>query len=123
MIKLARMFRLKEIEYAKIININIGSERFILAFLLLIFSCHVVGCIWYFVASLTEDENWNYMDVTTFDKYIVSMYWAVQTVLTVGYGDVIFKSWPTRIFAIVWMLVSVYVFSFAVGSLASFLDR
>jgi hyperpolarization activated cyclic nucleotide-gated potassium channel 1 len=44
-------------------------------------------------------------------------------VLTVGYGDVKYASWPTRLFAVFWMLSSVYVFSFAVGSLASFLDR
>ncbi|CAD8096961.1 unnamed protein product [Paramecium primaurelia] len=123
MIKLARMFRLKEIQYVKVININIGNERFILAFLLLIFSCHVVGCIWFFVATLSEEEDWIYFESHTFDQYIISMYWAVQTVLTVGYGDIKFYSWSTRIFAIVWMLSSVYVFSFAVGSLASFLDR
>ncbi|CAD8107800.1 unnamed protein product [Paramecium sonneborni] len=123
MIKLARMLRLKEIQYVKVINISIGNERFILAFLLLIFSCHVVGCIWFFVATLSEEEDWIYFESHTFDQYIISMYWAVQTVLTVGYGDIKFYSWSTRIFAIIWMLSSVYVFSFAVGSLASFLDR
>jgi hyperpolarization activated cyclic nucleotide-gated potassium channel 1 len=61
------MLRLKEIEYAKVININIGSERFILAFILLIFSCHVVGCIWFFVASMAESEDWVYLQSSTFD--------------------------------------------------------
>lgn len=60
MIKLTRMIKLKELQYIKIININIGSERFFYACLLLLFSCHVVGCLWFFVASISENEDWIY---------------------------------------------------------------
>ncbi|CAD8181323.1 unnamed protein product [Paramecium octaurelia] len=123
MIKIFRMIQLKDLEYIKVININIGSERFLYAFFLLIFSCHVTGCIWFFIASLSEDPDWEYNFLSGYDQYIVSLYWAVQTILTVGYGDVKVYKWPSYLFAIFWMLVSVYIFSFAVGSLASFLDR
>ncbi|CAD8166109.1 unnamed protein product [Paramecium octaurelia] len=123
MVKIFRMIQLKDVQYIKVININIGSERFLYAFILLIFSCHVTGCIWFFIASLSEDPDWEYNFISGYDQYIVSLYWAVQTILTVGYGDVKVYKWPSYLFAIFWMLISVYIFSFAVGSLASFLDR
>lgn len=69
MIKLARMIKLKELQYLKIINVNIGSERFFYACLLLLFSCHVVACLWFFIASFSEGEDWPYIqpNVSQFD--------------------------------------------------------
>lgn len=125
MVKLARMIKFRDLQYFKIINVNVGSERLFFACLTLLLSCHVVACIWFFVASISEDPDWLYAQPTTsaYDQYVVSLYWCVQTVLTVGYGNVEVHSWQCRLFAIFWMILSVYVFSFAVGSLASVLDR
>jgi hyperpolarization activated cyclic nucleotide-gated potassium channel 1 len=77
MFKIFRMLQLKNTEYIKVININIGSERFFYAFVLLLLSCHVTGCIWFFVASLSEDTDWEYNYLSPFDQYIVSLYWSV----------------------------------------------
>lgn len=47
----------------------------------------------------------------------------MQTVLTVGYGDINCISWNERLFAIFWMLLSVYLYSFAISSITSLLER
>ena len=65
----------------------------------------------------------NFPDASTYELYVASLYWTVQTVLTVGYGDIPASTWEDQLFAIVWMLLSVYLYSFAIGSLASLLER
>ena len=47
------------------------------------------------------------------------MYWTVQTITTVGYGDIGGSNNLERLFCSLAMLVGVIAFSFANGSLAS----
>jgi len=52
---------------------------------------------------------------------VLSLYWTVTTITTVGYGDIsITNSWE-RIFCSVIMLIGVISFSYANGSLSSIL--
>lgn len=53
------------------------------------------------------------------ELYAISFYWSVQTVTTVGYGDVGSTNSTERIFCAVIMVFGVIAFSFANGSLAS----
>lgn len=67
-----------------------GFERLIssLSFNLVVF--HVVCCLWITLASTDQDnpDNWilrlGFLDESAFDLYIISFYWTVQTVFTVG---------------------------------------
>ena len=102
------------------------TERLVIAFILLVISCHIFGCLWYMQATFQYAyETWlvNYSTSDNFELYSASLYWSVQTALAVGYGDITAKSWIERLFALVWMLLSVYLYSFAVGALTSLLDR
>lgn len=56
-------------------------------------------------------------------KYLSSLYWAVATVLTVGYGDIHAHTIGERIFSIFWMLIGVIFFAFTIGILTSVLAR
>lgn len=60
----------------------------------------------------------NYMDG---DMYTVSLYWVVQTIATVGYGDVALVNTNERCFAFIIMIIGVLAFSFASGALTSIL--
>ena len=57
-------------------------------------SVHIASCIWYLTAKLDDfsPECWiirnNLSDSSISKKYLASIYWAVATILTVGYGDV-----------------------------------
>ena len=97
-------------------------------FLIIVCFCvHLMGCIWFFSAKLTdfEPDSWvvrcGFMDSSTYEQYIASVYWAVTTMVTVGYGDIAAKTWMEMVFAIVWMFIGVGFYSFTVGSLSSFL--
>lgn len=54
--------------------------------------------------------------------YFLSLYFTIQTVTTVGYGDVNPAHTGERIFVIFLMLTGVMLFSFMSGSLASVLQ-
>ena len=51
------------------------------------------------------------------------MYWAFQTLTTVGYGDFPLTSIPELIFGVAWMLVGVIFYSIIVGSLTSIFSQ
>jgi hypothetical protein len=59
-----------------------------------IFLTHLLACAWFSTAKLREfpPNSWvsikSYQDESNAFKYLVSFYWAFQTVATVGYGDI-----------------------------------
>lgn len=91
------------------------------------FCVHLMGCIWFFTAKIMdfEPDTWvvrcGYIDSPVYEQYLASVYWAVTTMVTVGYGDIAARTWLEIIFAIGWMFVGVGFYSFTVGSLSSFL--
>jgi hyperpolarization activated cyclic nucleotide-gated potassium channel 1 len=72
-----------------------------------------------------ESNTWVYnkgiIDSSTRDSYAVTIYWAFQTLTTVGYGD--FGCYNNYEIAItcVWMFIGVAFYSVVVGSLTSML--
>lgn len=95
---------------------------FLLGFLVL---THISACIWYFIAKLQNfsPESWvyrlGYLDQSYFDLYILSVYWTLTTVTTVGYGDVSSCSTPERFYNLFMMAFGVLMYSFAIGSLTT----
>jgi len=52
-------------------------------------------------------------------QYTVAFYWALQTVTTVGYGDITIKTRNERLFAIGWIIFGVAFYSYAIGNLTN----
>lgn len=57
----------------------------------------------------------------SFQLYVVSFYWTITTITTVGYGDITANNMAERFFCSAVMLLGVISFSFANGSLSSIL--
>ena len=51
------------------------------------------------------------------------MYWALQTLTTVGFGDTTIITPSERMFAIAWMVIGVALYSYAIGLLTNVIER
>lgn len=85
---------------------------------------YFVGCFWYLFCDKMSvyydghdfiNKN-NLENKSAFDKLIISCYFALTTLTTVGYGDYVAVNNSERIFAIFVMLLGVAMFSYVMGS-------
>jgi voltage-gated potassium channel Kch len=60
---------------------------------------------------LDDSEIWH--------TYVAAMYWAMSTMTTVGYGDIVPQHTGERIWCMVGMLVGVTAFAYFMSSVAS----
>lgn len=90
--------------------------------------CHIFACFWHLLAIKTLGiDNWIY-DLNLHDKgiymhYITSLYWVVQTIITVGYGDIKISTLTERVVAMIAMFIGVIFFSVTIGSLTTILNQ
>lgn len=63
------------------------------------------------------------LSLTPIEQYIMSMYFVVTTIATVGYGDIGPKTTAERVFVIGLELFGVSFFSFMSGALSSIISN
>ena len=89
---------------------------------------HLFACIWFFTARMNSfsDLTWvvrkGLINHEPFDQYLWALYWATQTITTVGYGDIPAKTNSEMILSFIWMLVGVGFYSFIIGNFSSFVQ-
>lgn len=101
--------------------------------------CHIITCLWVLSAKFYIDEEnstdgieqtttWMhgsssggdpFYKMSTSMQYLVSLYYTITTITTVGYGDISGVTPLEKVLCIIIMIVGVIVFSFASGALAS----
>ena len=57
--------------------------------------------------------------MSPYNQYLIAIYWAFQTVTTVGFGDIPAVTVSERVLALFWMIFGVGFYSFTVGNLTS----
>lgn len=104
---------------------NAGFQRLLLIAMAVFFMVHLMACLYFLVGTFEDEDEFNWIvfngiqdDVAPY-QYLVSVYWALQTLTTVGYGDVQTRSAYERMAAIIWMIIGVGFYSFTIGNLAS----
>lgn len=89
---------------------------------------HIATCLWYFTAKLEnfQPETWvtreNYIDSDTATIYLTSLYWAITTLCTVGYGDIAARTNLEKFLAMCWMLFGLFFFSLTISSISSMMS-
>jgi len=117
----------KFIEWLELNSVLITLSKFILSALTVV---HILCCLWYFVGKIQEDTNTWVRDNPLvegendkFSLYFISVYQILQTLTTVGYGDIVSKSNIEKILSIFCMIFGVGFFSYIIGILTAFLSN
>eukprot|EP01029_Cantina_marsupialis_P016281 TRINITY_DN3621_c0_g1_i6.p1 TRINITY_DN3621_c0_g1~~TRINITY_DN3621_c0_g1_i6.p1 ORF type:complete len:377 (-),score=79.50 TRINITY_DN3621_c0_g1_i6:79-1209(-) len=95
------------------------------------FIAHLMASSFFWVGRQNPDESWYsaywgselYEDMSTGNRYLLSIYWAFTTMSTVGYGDVVPATTGERFFGCFALLLGVCIFAYVVGSIASLFDN
>lgn len=73
-----------------------NSERLVVHSFIVLIICHLFACIMYVLpVEFSPEENWVVLrgleNHPPMEKYLFSMHWMVETIITVGYGENTFK--------------------------------
>lgn len=107
------------------IGLSRQISRILMILVISTFLTHIFACLFFVSARLRnfDSNTWVYQrgigDMSTFDQWCQAMYWAFQTVTTVGYGDFGAYNGIEILITCVWMFAGVAIYSFVVGSMTS----
>ena len=77
---------------------------------------HWLACGWIYLRGINPGKD-------SMTNYIYSLYWVIETLTTVGYGETVPSTIAQRIYAIMIMLAGVGVYGFIIGNVASLLSK
>ena len=88
----------------------------------ILFVNHLVCCFWFFQAKWNDfQSSWvlarGIENDTPEKQYVVSFYWAFQTLTTVGFGDIAGHNNVEYVFACLWMIFGVGFYSYTIGNM------
>ena len=90
----------------------------------IVFIAHLLACAWVYIGehgSNNLENNWlkvNSLEETEwYVKYMYGYYWALMTVMTVGYGDITPKNISETFFVLLTILFGCLVFAYSMNSI------
>lgn len=133
LLKMARIFKDRRkivMNLDKVMRISAGLERLTFFCLVYLMFCHIITCLWIFVASFEDEMNWLIKmfgedwrnELSPLGIYNTSLYFVLTTITTVGYGDITATNMHERVFCYFLMMVGVIGFSFTSGQLSSLIS-
>ncbi|CAD8107182.1 unnamed protein product [Paramecium primaurelia] len=100
-----------------------GLLKFILT---LLYILHLFSCIWFYFSSIRVEDSWiRFNEIENKDweeQYLQALYFAVVTMLTIGYGDMVPKNAIEKIVTMVFVLGACLWVSYSVNFIGSIID-
>jgi len=126
MLRAGRMFQRWESRLA----INYSTIALVKFIITTIAIAHWLACAFHAFMSFEEDPTGNWLDNYAFvggtssirSKYFASLYWAVATLSTLGYGDVVPTTDGERIFCIICTMLGASVYAYMVGAVCGIIS-
>ena len=103
-------------------------ERLSFFLMLLFLMTHFIGCLWIFIGCSAQDdeiegdswiESGDHDASQIMEIYILSVYFTMQTLTTVGYGDFNITTSGEKIITIILQLAGIISFSFIAGAITN----
>ena len=123
-----RLNRLKQKEGFEQFSNAIGVAS---AMFLIIFVAHLLGCCFTMLLDSEDGNSVNWLShynpdlpyADTWTRYVTAVYWAVVTITTMGYGDVVPVTHIERIYVIFVVIIGAVVFSYCMGTISSLISQ
>jgi hypothetical protein len=102
--------------------------KIILTLFTVLLSCHLAACVWYAIAVIEDDPNsWiyrgfqnaNIVELSAWRQYQISLHWALTTITTIGYGDILPFTSYEMIWAGILQFVGAILFSYTTAVIIS----
>ena len=93
---------------------------------LIIFGLHILSCIHIFIGQHTY-PGWifsnNFENFSSLNLYMISFYYLITTMTTVGYGDISFDSFTEIIFRIILLAVGIICYSWLISNISNGINK
>lgn len=135
-IRLIRLVKLINVKKLKILHnlkflivLSTSMQRMIKTMMLCLVFVHLSSCFFFLIAKINdfEPDTWiyayNLQDADPSVQYLNAFYWSMQTVTTVGFGDITPVSNEEMIFVIIWMAFGGAYYSFVISNLGEELEN